>query len=167
MAPLYCCFDQIVASIGRIWHQRSSKGTRKLSLVARDCVHRSLLYRDSTVLRKPSSARLHYVQFHNENCFLEKDNHLAGVDPVTYVVTNETAAGEQRIPKIIHQTWRDTNIPAEWRAAQAACKALHPDFEYRLWTDAQSRDFIAAKFPDLLETWDSYPFKIQRADAIR
>lgn len=44
---------------------------------------------------------------------------------------------------------------------------MHPDYEYRLWTDAQSQEFIATKFPGLLPTWDAYPFAIQRADAIR
>lgn len=83
------------------------------------------------------------------------------------MVTNATEAGAQRIPKIIHQTWKSADIPVEWRAAQASCQALHPDYEYRLWTDAASRDYIASKHPHLLKTWDSYPFNIQRADAIR
>jgi mannosyltransferase OCH1-like enzyme len=33
-----------------------------------------------------------------------------------------------RIPRIIHQTWKDDDIPPEWRGAQAACKALHPEY---------------------------------------
>lgn len=92
---------------------------------------------------------------------------FSGVDAMTYSVTNSTLAGPARIPKIIHQTWKDENVPLDWRAAQASCRAMHPDFEYRLWTDATAREFIAAKFPELLRTWDSYPFNIQRADAIR
>jgi len=38
---------------------------------------------------------------------------------------------------------------------------------YRLWTDDASRKFVAEKFPELLRTWDAYPFAIQRADVIR
>jgi mannosyltransferase OCH1-like enzyme len=39
--------------------------------------------------------------------------------------------------------------------------------EYMLWTDASSRDFIAKEYPWFLETFDGYPYAIQRADAIR
>lgn len=92
---------------------------------------------------------------------------FAGVDPESYVITNSTAVGEARIPKIIHQTWKNEHVPTEWQAAQRSCQRMHPDFEYKLWTDVQSREFIATKFPNLLRTWDRYPFAIQRADIIR
>ncbi len=36
-----------------------------------------------------------------------------------------------------------------------------------LWTDAASRDFIAENYPWFLDTFDRYPYNIQRADAIR
>lgn len=36
-----------------------------------------------------------------------------------------------------------------------------------LWTDASSREFIAEQYPWFLDTFDSYPYPIQRADAIR
>lgn len=39
--------------------------------------------------------------------------------------------------------------------------------EYKLWTDAKSREFIAEKYPWFLDTFDSYPYAIQRADVIR
>lgn len=42
-----------------------------------------------------------------------------------------------------------------------------PGFDFRLWTDAGSREFIATEYPSFLPTWDSYPYTIQRADAIR
>lgn len=39
--------------------------------------------------------------------------------------------------------------------------------EYMLWTDAGSREFIAENYPWFLDTFDAYPYPIQRADAIR
>lgn len=36
-----------------------------------------------------------------------------------------------------------------------------------LWTDASSREFIAQHYRWFLDTFDSYPYTIQRADAIR
>lgn len=41
------------------------------------------------------------------------------------------------IPKIIHQIWVGPKTPpAIFKASQESIKRLHPDWEYRLWTDA-------------------------------
>jgi len=71
------------------------------------------------------------------------------------------------IPKIIHQTYKNSSIPEAWQAAQQSCINLHHDYEYKLWTDEKSREFIAAEYPWFIDTFDNYPFPIQRADAIR
>lgn len=71
------------------------------------------------------------------------------------------------IPKIIHQTYKTTEIPDVWKAGQQACVDLHPDYQYILWTDEMAREFIAEEYPWFLSTWDLYPYPIQRADAIR
>lgn len=71
------------------------------------------------------------------------------------------------VPKIIHQTWRDNNIPHKWQAARQSCLDLHPDYEYKLWTDASSDEFIQQHYPQLANTYQKYPYVIQRADAIR
>ncbi|KAK3202413.1 hypothetical protein GRF29_161g1125721 [Pseudopithomyces chartarum] len=73
----------------------------------------------------------------------------------------------QLIPKIIHQTYINESIPAHWKGPQQSCIEKHPDYEYKLWTDKKSREFIAAEYPWFLETFDGYPYPIQRADAIR
>ncbi|APA07946.1 hypothetical protein SS1G_00432 [Sclerotinia sclerotiorum 1980 UF-70] len=73
----------------------------------------------------------------------------------------------QLIPKIIHQTYINSSIPERWKAGQQSCIDLHDDYEYKLWTDEASRAFIAAEYPWFLDTFDSYPFPIQRADSIR
>ncbi|KAJ5831762.1 hypothetical protein N7474_000073 [Penicillium riverlandense] len=73
----------------------------------------------------------------------------------------------QIIPKIIHQTYKSETIPEVWVDAQQSCIDLHPDYEYILWTNEKSRDFIAAEYPQFLETFDGYKYPIQRADSIR
>ncbi|MCJ1227071.1 hypothetical protein MMC12_003726 [Toensbergia leucococca] len=73
----------------------------------------------------------------------------------------------QLIPKIIHQTYINESIPEQWREAQRSCINLHEDYEYRLWTDLGSREFIATEYPWFLDTFENYPQPIQRADAIR
>jgi mannosyltransferase OCH1-like enzyme len=83
--------------------------------------------------------------------------------PNSGLIENKT----QLIPKIIHQTYINESIPARWKDGQQSCITLHDDYEYKLWTDAKSRDFIKSEYPWFLETFDNYPFPIQRADAIR
>lgn len=92
----------------------------------------------------------------------------------------------QVIPKIIHQTYINESIPAQWVEPQQSCINLHPDYEYmvvtplsyvssilfqangsQLWTNEKSREFIATEYPWFLETYDGYPYPIQRADSIR
>ncbi|KAH7393557.1 nucleotide-diphospho-sugar transferase [Cadophora sp. MPI-SDFR-AT-0126] len=83
--------------------------------------------------------------------------------PGSDMIENRT----QLIPKIIHQTYINESIPERWQAGQQSCIDLHEDYEYILWTDAKSRDFIATEYPWALDNFDSYNFPIQRADAIR
>ncbi|KAB8300084.1 hypothetical protein EYC80_000316 [Monilinia laxa] len=79
--------------------------------------------------------------------------------PGSELIENRT----QLIPKIIHQTYINSSIPERWKKGQQSCVGLHEDYEYKLWTDEASRAFIAAEYPWFLDTFDSYPFPIQRA----
>ncbi len=71
------------------------------------------------------------------------------------------------IPKIIHQTWKDENIPSEWQTFSLTWKKFNPQWDYILWTNESSRLFVKEYYPDFLSVYDNYPFDIQRADAIR
>ena len=82
-----------------------------------------------------------------------------------YAVDNSGA--NFSIPRVIHQTWKDNNIPPEWQAARQSCLDIHPGYEYKLWTDASSEAFVEAHYPKLAHTYRNYPYVIQRADAIR
>jgi len=71
------------------------------------------------------------------------------------------------IPKIIHQTWKSRSLPDLMRPFAEKWKQLHPSWEYKLWTDIANREFIHDHFPEFLNKYDSYPYAIQRVDAIR
>jgi mannosyltransferase OCH1-like enzyme len=76
----------------------------------------------------------------------------------------------QRAPKIMHQVWLsdvDEPMPARWRAASASCRTQHPDYEYRYWTTSTARSFVAEHYAPYLGVYDSYHYRIQRADAFR
>lgn len=71
------------------------------------------------------------------------------------------------VPKIIHQTWKNANVPVRWMTTRAMCRRLYGDFEYRLWTDESLREFLSQHYPWFLSVYDEYPYDIQRVDAAR
>ena len=73
------------------------------------------------------------------------------------------------VPRLIHQfapsnrsAWRPV-----WLASQPSWAQQFPDFEYRLWTDEDLREFIALRFPAFLPTYLGYAHAINRVDAAR
>ena len=70
------------------------------------------------------------------------------------------------IPQIIHQIWhspeydRGDGTPQSW-------KSFNPDWEYHLWMDQELEEFVAEDYPDLLDTYQSFPHVVQRADLAR
>jgi inositol phosphorylceramide mannosyltransferase catalytic subunit len=71
------------------------------------------------------------------------------------------------IPKIIHQTWKTSNLPDKFRAYQKTWIAHHPDWEYRFYDDAACRALVQNFFPDLLAVYDGCRYPVQRADIFR
>lgn len=71
------------------------------------------------------------------------------------------------IPKIIHQTWKNDEIPWEWMPYVEKVKQLNPDWEYKLWTDDMMQKFVEEEFPDFLEAYLGFPKNVMRADAFR
>jgi inositol phosphorylceramide mannosyltransferase catalytic subunit len=76
-------------------------------------------------------------------------------------------ANRMAIPPIIHQTWKDETVPVPMQELAESWRLNHPGWEYRLWTDAQNREFIRIRYPEFLVRYDSYPYHIQRVDAVR
>ena len=46
-----------------------------------------------------------------------------------------------RIPKIIHQIWLGSELPVRFRGYQQNWRRLHPDWDYKLWTDRDVENF--------------------------
>ncbi|EAQ86333.1 hypothetical protein CHGG_07586 [Chaetomium globosum CBS 148.51] len=79
----------------------------------------------------------------------------------------------QQIPKLVHHVfhnWRvpgNDTLPADWAEIRQNCMNLNPDFDFKLWTEKASRDFIEAEYPWFLRTYDGYRYPVQRVDAVR
>lgn len=68
------------------------------------------------------------------------------------------------IPRIIHQTWKDENVPSKYDKLVQSWKTHHPTWTYRLWTDASIRQLISEQEPQLLAYFDSIRLGVQKAD---
>lgn len=71
------------------------------------------------------------------------------------------------IPTIIHQTWKDNDVPPHLQTFQVSWHQYQPDWEYRLWTDIDNRTFLAEHYAWFLPIYDNYPMPIMRVDAAR
>lgn len=80
---------------------------------------------------------------------------------------NSVTDPPEKIPRIIHQTWKEKTLPPKWQAVRDECARMHPDYDYMLWTDADSRQFLVENYSWFVPIFDAYPYPIQRADAIR
>ncbi|MGY1583141.1 glycosyltransferase [Streptomyces sp. MN13] len=72
-----------------------------------------------------------------------------------------------KIPALIHQTWKDADVPDHWQEWVDSWRLHHPGWGYRLWTDSDNRAFLQEHYPWFLPIYDGYPEPIMRADAIR
>ena len=71
------------------------------------------------------------------------------------------------IPKIIHQTWKTTQLPENFKKWSDTIKQMHPEWEWKLWTDEDNREFIRQNYNWFLPVYDSYDVNIKRVDAVR
>lgn len=70
-------------------------------------------------------------------------------------------------PRIIHQTWKSQDIPEHLKDYVTSCRVKNPDYEYRLWTDADLRQIVAESYPQFLKHYDGFAKTIERVDFAR
>lgn len=73
----------------------------------------------------------------------------------------------RRIPHIIHQSWKTTEVKPFQRQWQKTWLDNHPTWKYMFWTDDDNRELIADKFRQFLSIYDNLPSSIERADCAR
>jgi len=70
-------------------------------------------------------------------------------------------------PKIIHQSWKTTELRTDYEKYSQTWKELHPDYQYILWTDENNLKLIEEEDPSFVDAYNSYNHYIKRADAAR
>lgn len=71
------------------------------------------------------------------------------------------------IPKIIHQTYKNYDLPDIYKMCQNEIKKLHPDFEYRFYTDDDMDRLMKTEFPEYYDKFNELPRMIMKIDMFR
>ncbi len=72
-----------------------------------------------------------------------------------------------KIPKLIHQTWKDELVPFHLAKYIASWITLNPAWQYVFWTDSMLDEFIRSDFPKLYDKYCSLPIKVMKIDLAR
>lgn len=84
-------------------------------------------------------------------------------------VTNTTLA-QTRIPMILHQTWKTSdlgNVSEPIQQAIMSWRNLNPEFTFHLWTDDEMLAFIDDEYPDVAKRYRRLKPGAMRADLAR
>ncbi|MGF1655768.1 MAG: glycosyltransferase [Verrucomicrobiales bacterium] len=71
------------------------------------------------------------------------------------------------IPHILHQMWRNEDLPERSRLLRETWIRHHPHWEHRFWTDESLLEFCREFYPEMLSVLERYPHPVMRADATR
>jgi mannosyltransferase OCH1-like enzyme len=72
------------------------------------------------------------------------------------------------IPKILHQTYKTADgLPELYKVCQMTAQELHPDWEYRFWTDEEMYAEVQREWPDFWPVFKALPRKIMQIDVFR
>ncbi|PHH89809.1 hypothetical protein CDD83_5215 [Cordyceps sp. RAO-2017] len=83
------------------------------------------------------------------------------------LLARRPAAGSARVPKIFHQSWKDTELPAKFQRWSESCRQKHKDWEWVIWTDQDNLTLVRTYFPWLEALYLAMPGEIYRADLVR
>lgn len=75
------------------------------------------------------------------------------------------------IPKIVHQTWRSSELPVLFRKIQTHNTEKMSNFEFKLWSHSPGAPdidiFIEKEYPELYEIYKKTKYGVQKADIAR
>lgn len=72
------------------------------------------------------------------------------------------------IPKIIHQTYKNNNLPDLYKKCQNKLKGAYMDYEYRFYTDDDMEEFMTTHYPKFkVNVFDKLPVLIMKLDVFR
>lgn len=85
-----------------------------------------------------------YIELHeNYSYSFNRENMLNNDDwkKIINCYNNFELSKENVIPKKIHQIWLGSELPDKYKRLTESWLKYHPDWEYKLWTDSDIKDF--------------------------
>ena len=70
----------------------------------------------------------------------------------------------EKIPRILIQTWKTNKLPEKCEKFVDELKRLHPDYNYKFFTDNDIYQFLKDNYEEYLKTYDKLPLTIQKID---
>ena len=83
------------------------------------------------------------------------------------MVENFTDNEENKIPKIIIQTWKTKAIPEKYKEDYSSIRKYNPDYQYLFFNDDDIHYFLKTNYPDYLIVYNKLPIVIQKIDFFR
>ena len=75
---------------------------------------------------------------------------------------------ENKIPKIIHQTYSSSSLPPLFKQCQTAIKKIYSEYTYTFHSDNDIENFMTKHFPEFKKNvFDKLPVKIMKIDVFR
>lgn len=71
------------------------------------------------------------------------------------------------IPKLFHQSWINSTLPAKFEEWSHSCRRANPDWEWVLWTDQDNMKLVEKYAPWFASTYEALHSEIYRADTAR
>lgn len=73
----------------------------------------------------------------------------------------------EMIPKSIHLVNKTKEVQEKYHKYLTSIQKLHPHWNIKIYDDIEARRIVALEMPEILKTYDSYEWDIQRADVFR
>ena len=118
----------------------------------------------------PATSSLRFQPVHDISSFTTHQSSEAAKAPILRpadLMARPHSASQSHVPKLLHQSWSTTTLPAKFEQWSLSCREMNPDFEWVLWTDEDNRRLVEKYVPDFLITYDELKSEIYCADVVR
>ena len=60
------------------------------------------------------------------------------------------------VPRIIHQSWKTTEVKEDFLVWSSSWREVNPEHEYWFWTDKDNRELVKANYPSFLDAYGTF-----------
>ena len=83
------------------------------------------------------------------------------------LMSRPLANDQTKVPKLLHQSWKNSSLPAKFQEWSDSCRGVNLEWEYVLWTNEDNVRLVETHAPWFVDTFKGLKSDIYRADAVR